>query len=117
MGAEAGGVAFIAHVADEEVLFRVLEVEAGFKLSILHHTGVEAAADEDDAGVLFERDDFGGGGDDGGGEKAEGEWDEGELHEGERWKLVLCSVEDNYLENWRRRWLKESTTQSAPLAS
>lgn len=67
MGAEAGGVALITHVADEEVFFGVKDVEAGFKDSELHHAGAEAVAEEDDAGVFFKRDDFGGGGDDAGG--------------------------------------------------
>ena len=54
VGAEAGGVSFIAEVADEEVFFGVLEVEASFESSILHHAGAEPIADEDDAGAFFE---------------------------------------------------------------
>jgi len=69
VGAEAGGVSFIAHVADDEVLFGVLEVKAGFKGAELHHAGAETVAEEDDAGILFELERFGRGGSDSAGEQ------------------------------------------------
>lgn len=38
VGAEAGGVAFIAQVANEEVFLGMLEVKAGFERTELHHS-------------------------------------------------------------------------------
>jgi len=60
VGTEAGGVSFITHIADEEVLFGVLEMKGGFEGAKLHHAGAEAVAEENDTGVFFKR--KGGGG-------------------------------------------------------
>jgi len=90
VGAEARGVAFIAHVTDEEVFFGVLEVESSFKRAELHHAGVEAVAEEDDAGVFFE---FERGR--GGGEKSE-EKEEEVLHEGRGILLVVIVTRSAY---------------------
>jgi hypothetical protein len=54
MGAEAGGVALVAHIADEEVFVCMLPVKLGLEVAVLHHAGAEAVTEEDDAGVFFE---------------------------------------------------------------
>ena len=54
VGAKAGGVSFIAHVANEELVFWVAGVELGFEMVEVGHARSEASADEDDAGVGWE---------------------------------------------------------------
>jgi hypothetical protein len=54
VGSKAGGVSFIAHVANEELVFWVTGVEFGFEMVEVGHARSEASADEDDAGVGWE---------------------------------------------------------------
>ena len=49
MGTESGGVARAAHVADDEVLGRVAEVEFGLHPAVVHIAFSEAVSDEDNA--------------------------------------------------------------------
>lgn len=53
MRAKSGGVTFIAHVPDEEVLSGVLEVEIGLERTELHHARSETVADQDNARIFF----------------------------------------------------------------
>ena len=54
MGTEARGVAFVTHVADEELFVGVQELEAGFEGAELHHARAETVSDQDDTGVFFQ---------------------------------------------------------------
>ena len=54
VGSEAGGVSFIAHVTNEELVFWVTGVEFAFEMVEVGHARSEASADEDDAGVGWE---------------------------------------------------------------
>lgn len=83
MGTESGRVAFIAHVADEEVFIWKPVMKVGLEVAELHHAGAEAVANKDDAGVFFEFERSRGGG-----EKSE-EKEEEVLHEGRGLLLVV----------------------------
>ena len=49
MGAEAGGVARAAHVANDELMGGVPEMELGLEASVVHVAFGKAVADEHDA--------------------------------------------------------------------
>ena len=67
MRAEAGRVAGAAHVADEELLVRVAQMQLGLEAAVVNIALREAVADEDDALAVRRRRDrlrtgYGGGG-------------------------------------------------------
>ena len=83
MGPEAGGIAFITHVADDEMFLRVEEMEGCLENAVLHHARAEAVAEKDDVVVFADSE-----GDCGAGNNAEEENEEG-LHVMQNTEVVV----------------------------
>ena len=54
VGPEAGGIALVAHVPDEELMLRVAQLQFGLELTGVDHAGAQAVAQEDDPGLLLQ---------------------------------------------------------------
>ena len=56
MGAEAGRVATVAHIADNEVVVRVTYIQFRFEIVVVHHPGTEVIANQGDMRALADLD-------------------------------------------------------------